>query len=105
MELTRNGAHDSHRHRRVESERTAEREHERPGRSVSESPKVSAGKAFASELHDRDVGLVIDRDDLRAERASPPADDRSARSPPVAANGSSTSIRVAFCTTWALVTT
>ena len=47
-----------------------------PGRSASESPNGSAGSARAVDLDHREVGLVVDRDDLRADRPAAPFEDR-----------------------------
>ena len=74
-QLARDGADDAERDRRVEAERAAEREHQlaRPQRvGVAEGERR---QRLGLDLDHRQIGLVIDRDDLRADRAAAPAED------------------------------
>ena len=103
-QLPRHGADDAHRDRRLQPQRAAERQHELPGAQRIGIAERQRRQAARVDLHDRDVGLVIDRHDLRADGPSAPLQDRSPGARRSRSSGSSTSIRVAFSTTCALVT-
>ena len=89
----------------VEAERAAERQHQLAGPKRVGVPERERHQAARLDLDDGKVRLVIDRDNLRPDdRARAASGSTGPAAPPVASNGSSTSIRVAFATTWALVT-
>jgi hypothetical protein len=81
LELPRHRAHNPHRDGRRQAERTAEREHQLAGAEGVGVAVRQRGQGTRGDLQDREVGLIIDRDDLRADDAAAAAEDRPARIP------------------------
>jgi hypothetical protein len=63
LELSRNGAHDTERHRVVEPERAAKSQHQLTGAQTVGIPERQCGKILFLDLEDREVGFEIDADD------------------------------------------
>ena len=80
-QLPRDGADDAQAHRRLEPERAAERQHDLAGPQRVRVTERQHRQSAHIHLHDRDVGLVIDRDHLCANRASAALQDRSSLRP------------------------
>ncbi len=78
LELPSHRAHHAHRHRVVETERAAEREHQLPGAQPIGVADRERRQRRAAHLEQRQVGLLVHAGDLGVERPAARADDRLA---------------------------
>ena len=82
LELPSHRAHHAHRHRVVEAERAAEREHQLPGAQPVGIAERERRQRRAAHLEQRQVGLLVHAGDLGVERPAARADDRLALDTP-----------------------